>query len=75
MGIWIYGGSGIVQGKTGQSLVAIRIFLDEYISKKLIIVVACPDQGAVNDPEPLRLAFHQGPTFINAYFPYCATWG
>ena len=22
----------------------------------------------VNDPEALELAFHQGPTFINAYF-------
>ena len=26
------------------------------MSKKLIIVVACPDRGAGNDPEPLRLA-------------------
>ena len=43
------------------------------MSKKLIIVVACPDQGAANDPEFFRLAFHQDPTFINAYFPYRAS--
>ena len=36
--------------------------------------MACPDLGAGNDPEPLRLDFHQGPTFTNA-FPYCAIWG
>ena len=30
-------------------------------------VVACPDQGAGIDPAAWRLAFHQGPTFINAY--------
>ena len=30
-----------------------------------MIVIACPDQGAGNDPEALGLAFyHQGPTFI-----------
>ena len=33
-----------------------------------ITVVAYPDQGAGNDPEALRLAFHhQGPTFIIVY--------
>ena len=30
--------------------------------------------GAGNDPKPLRLAFHQGPTFINACYSYCAIW-
>ena len=30
--------------------------------------MTCPDRGASNDPEHLRLAFHQGPTFINTYF-------
>ena len=29
-----------------------------------VIVVACPDQGAGNDPEVLGLAFHQGSSFI-----------
>ena len=33
-----------------------------------ITVAACQKQGAGNDPEALELAFHQGPTFINAYF-------
>ena len=41
------------------------------MSKKKInskIAVACIDQCAGNDPEPLELAFcHQGSTFINAY--------
>ena len=33
-----------------------------------VIVVACPDRGAGNDPETLGLPFHQqGPTFINTY--------
>ena len=32
------------------------------------IVAACSEEGAGNDPETLKLAFHQGPTFINAYF-------
>ena len=32
------------------------------------IVIACPDRGAGNDPEVLGLGFHQGPTFINAYW-------
>ena len=41
------------------------------MSKKLIIVASCPDRSAGNDPEPLRLVLHQGPTFINAYFSYC----
>ena len=41
-------------------------------SKKSIIVAACPDHDTCNDPE----AFHyQGPTFINAYRPYCTIWG
>ena len=35
--------------------------------KNTIIVVACPDRGAYEDPEALELAFHQGPTFINAF--------
>ena len=35
--------------------------------KTTIIVVPCLDQGAGNDPEALGLAFHQGPTFRNAY--------
>ena len=33
-----------------------------------IIVAACSKWGAGNDPETLKLAFRQGPTFINAYF-------
>ena len=28
----------------------------------------CRKWGAGNDPETLKLAFHQGPTLINAYF-------
>ena len=32
-----------------------------------IIVVACLDLGADNNPEALGLAFHQVPTFINEY--------
>ena len=32
-----------------------------------IIVVLFPDGSAGNDPEALRLAFYQGPKFINAY--------
>ena len=27
------------------------------------MVVACPDQGAGNDPEAFGLTLHQGPTF------------
>ena len=65
-----------IQGKIVSLLLAIQIFLDEQISKKkLLIVAACPVPGAGNDPEPLMLVFHQGPTFIDAYFPYCAIWG
>ena len=31
--------------------------------------LACPEQGAGNDPDALGIAFyHQGPTFINSYF-------
>ena len=33
----------------------------------IIIVVACPDPGAGNDPEALGLALYQDPTFVNAY--------
>ena len=33
-----------------------------------IIVAACLKWGPGNDPEALELDFHQGPTFINAYF-------
>ena len=40
------------------------------MSKRLIIVVTYPGRGAGNDPERLRLAFHQDPTFINVYFPH-----
>ena len=29
---------------------------------------ACRKWDAGNDPETLKLAFHQGPTLINAYF-------
>ena len=29
---------------------------------------ACRKWSAVNDPETLKLAFHQAPTLINAYF-------
>ena len=36
------------------------------IEQKYIVVAACRDRGAGNDPEALGLAFHQGPTFINA---------
>ena len=37
-------------------------------AKSSILVVACPDRGADNDLEALRLPFHhQCPTFINAY--------
>ena len=37
-------------------------------AKDSIIVVACSDLGAGNDPEVLGLAFHhQGATFINGY--------
>ena len=32
-----------------------------------IIIVACPERDAGNDPEALALTFHQGPTFINEY--------
>ena len=36
--------------------------------KNSTIAVACPDQGAGNDPERLGLAFcHQGSTLIDAY--------
>ena len=34
--------------------------------KKHHILAARLEQGAGNDPEDLGLAFHQGPTFINA---------
>ena len=36
--------------------------------RNTIIVVACSEGGAGNDPESLKLAFHQKLTFINAYF-------
>ena len=42
------------------------------MSKGFIIVTASPDQGTGNDPETLRLAFRQCPTFRNAYCPNCA---
>ena len=35
--------------------------------RNTIIVLACPERGAGNDSEALGLAFHQGPTFIDAY--------
>ena len=59
----------VVQGKTlncGGNL-DLRRWVNEQ-QKTLIIIVACPDQGACNDHEPLRLVFHQGPAFITAYF-------
>ena len=34
------------------------------MSKKHTVIV---DRGKSNDPESLGLAFHQDPTFINAY--------
>ena len=34
-----------------------------------MLVVACHDRGAGNDPKALGLAFHQGPTLINVYCP------
>ena len=37
------------------------------MSKNTIVVVACPDWGAGNDPEALGLAIHQVPIFSNAY--------
>ena len=36
-------------------------------TKHTVIVVACPYQGACNDPEALGLDFHQGLTLIYAY--------
>ena len=43
--------------------------------KNSIIVVACSDQGAGNDPEGLRLAFHQqGSTFIMHIVKLLQTW-
>ena len=38
------------------------------LSYLILIVVACPDRGAGNDREALGLAFHQGSTFISAYY-------
>ena len=32
-----------------------------------ILVVACVERGADNDPESFELAFHQGPAFIYEY--------
>ena len=40
-----------------------------------IIFVARPDRGAGNDPETLRLAFHQGPTVIDRTIALCASPG
>ena len=47
----------------------IWMFLDKQMRRKkiILVVVACPDRGAGNDPEALGLAFHQGLSFINAY--------
>ena len=64
-----YGG---VQDGTERSdwiLGVIWVFV-EWMSKTApyIIVAACPEWGTGNYPEALKLAFHQGPTFINAYF-------
>ena len=39
-------GSGVVQGRNDNILVAILVFLDEQMNTKLIIVVAWSDQGA-----------------------------
>ena len=42
--------------------------MSDFAKKTTIIVAACPDRGASNDTEVLRLAcHHQGLTFINAY--------
>ena len=37
-------------------------------AKITIRVIACLDQSAGNDSKSLGLAFHQGSTFINAYW-------
>ena len=39
-----------------------------------IIVVTCPDEGALNDPEALGLVFHQGPTVIMHVVKLLQTW-
>ena len=43
-------------------------FLLSKWAKKTIIIVACPNRSADNDPEYFGLAFHhQSHTFVNAY--------
>ena len=60
----------------GISLQMIQIYKERIINrvKNMLSIwllsdswVVCPVRGAGNDPEALRLAFHQSPTFMNTH--------
>ena len=51
---------GNVPGSTRKNFINYDVNLD--------LLRRVNEQGARNDPEPLTLACHQGPTFFNAYF-------
>ena len=64
---------GVVKGRTDKifnsDLSLAKLAKKQTNTKKTTLkVVACADRGAGNDPEAFGLEFHQGPTFINAYY-------
>ena len=60
-GVW--GGKRKIWLKFGGDLSLLRWVNEQHVESV----------GAGNDPETLKLAFHQGPTLINAYFQAATT--